>query len=117
MSAEKNSIDYEIYQPIFMDHGKLSSDELFAGVPYSHNLLLDIYMRIRLFPFFFRKKYQEKFNWTLTRFYRKMGNPSDYSGIIYSELKFGERKKALLLAIDCLQMFINYLKCIYRKEL
>jgi hypothetical protein len=68
-------------------------------------------------PVYIRKTFQAKFNWTLARFYRKMNDSSDRFDIIYSELKFNERKAVIKTTIDCLQTFIDYLKREYINEL
>jgi hypothetical protein len=116
MIKEKR-IDHEIYQPMFMDFEKLGIDELFPAIPYSSNPLLDIYKRLRQLHVYIRKTFQEKFNWTLARFYRKMQYSSGRFDIIYSELKFKERLEVVRITIECLEMFTDYLRRIYMSEL
>lgn len=102
---------------MFKDYEKLRIDQLFPDVPYSSNPLLDIYKRLKQLPVYIRKTFQAKFNWTLVRFYRKMKYSSDRFDIIYSELKFNERKKVVIITIGCLQTFIDYLKREYLNEI
>lgn len=113
----ENRIDHEIYQPMFMDYEKLGIDQLFPDIPYSSNPLLDIYKRVKQLPVYIRKTFQEKLNWTLVRFYRKMQYSSGGFDIIYSELKFKERAEVVRITIECLEMFTDYLRRIYMNEL
>lgn len=117
MITENEITDNEIYLPMFMDYEKLRIDQLFPDVPYSSNPLLDIYKRIKQLPVYIRKTFQAKLNWTLVRFYRKMQYSSDRFDIIYSELKFNERRRVIIITIDCLQAFIDYLKREYVNEI
>jgi hypothetical protein len=117
MITKNESTDNEIYQPMFLDYEKLGVDQLFPDVPYSSNPLLDIYKRMKQLHTYIRKTFQAKFNWTLVRFYRKMNDSSDRFDIIYSELKFNERRMVIATTIDCLQAFIDYLKKEYINEL